>query len=98
MMLIVVIELSKRSNYLINNKQECIKAIDLALSGKWDEAHTIVQEINTDFAQWIHAVLHKIEGDEPNSRYWYNRSGLKAYESYDNSDQELSEIKVSLLA
>ena len=97
-MLIVVIELSKRSNYLINNKQECIKAIDLALSGKWDEAHTIVQEINTDFAQWIHAVLHKIEGDEPNSRYWYNRSGLKAYESYDNSDQELSEIKVSLLA
>ena len=83
---------------MINNKQECTKAIDLALSGKWDEAHTIVQEINTDFAQWIHAVLHKIEGDEANSRYWYNRSGLKAYESYDNSDQELSEIKVSLLA
>ena len=83
---------------MINNKQECTKAIDLALSGKWDEAHTIVQEINTDFAQWIHAVLHKIEGDVHNSRYWYNRSGLKAYESYDNSDQELSEIKVSLLA
>jgi len=46
---------------LINNKQECTKAIDLALSGKWDEAHTIVQEINTDFAQWIHAVLHKMK-------------------------------------
>ncbi len=62
---------------MINNKQECTKAIDLALSGKWDEAHTIVQEINTDFAQWIHAVLHKIEGDVHNSRYWYSRSGLK---------------------
>ena len=96
MMLIVVIELSKRSNYLINNKQECIKAIDLALSGKWDEAHTIVQEINTDFAQWIHAVLHKIEGDESNSRYWYNRSGLRAYESYKNPDQELLVIKEDL--
>ena len=77
---------------------ECSGCGNLALSGKWDEAHSIIQEINTDFAQWIHAVLHKIEGDEANSRYWYNRSGLKAYESYDNSDQELSEIKVSLLA
>ena len=96
MMLIVVIELSKRSNYLINNKQECIKAIDLALSGKWDEAHTIVQEINTDFAMWIHAVLHKIEGDKSNSRYWYNRSGLNTYESYKNSDQELLAIKEDL--
>ena len=83
---------------MIDHKQACIEATDLALSGEWNKAHAIVQEINTDFAQWIHAVLHKIEGDEPNSRYWYNRSGLEAYESYDNSDQELSEIKVSLLA
>ena len=81
---------------MINNNQECIKAIDLALSGKWDEAHTIVQEINTDFAQWIHAVLHKIEGDESNSRYWYNRSGLRTYESYKNPDQELLVIKEDL--
>jgi len=83
---------------LIEFKQECIEAIDLALSGKWDEAHSIVQEINTDFAKWIHAVLHKIERDESNSRYWYKRSGLKEYESYNNSDQELSDIKVVLLA
>ena len=82
---------------MINNKQECIKAIDLALSGKWDEAHTIVQEINTDFAQWIHAVLHKIEGDVHNSRYWYSRSGLKKFEDYIDSDQELSAIKEELI-
>ena len=83
---------------MIDHKQLCIGAVDLALTGDWDNAHSIVQEINTDFAQWIHAVLHKIEGDESNSRYWYNRSGLRTYESYDNSDHELSEIKVSLLA
>ena len=81
---------------MINNKQECIKAINLALSGKWDEAHSIVQEINTDFAQWIHAVLHKIEGDESNSRYWYNRSGLKVYESFNDCDEELLVIKEDL--
>jgi len=81
---------------LIEHKQVCVEAIDLALSGKWDEAHSIVQEINTDFAQWIHAVLHKIEGDESNSRYWYNRSGLKEYESYNDSDEELLVIKEDL--
>ena len=81
---------------MIEHKQVCIEAIDLALSGKWDEAHSIVQEINTDFAQWIHAVLHKIEGDESNSRYWYNRSGLKVYESFNDSDEELLVIKEDL--
>ena len=77
---------------------ECSNAVDLALSGKWDEAHTIVQEINTDFAHWIHAVLHKIEGDIHNSRYWYSRSGLKAYEDYINPTQELLLIKENLSA
>lgn len=81
---------------MIEHKQVCIEAIDLALSGKCDEAHSIVQEINTDFAQWIHAVLHKIEGDESNSRYWYNRSGLKVYESFNDSDEELLVIKEDL--
>ena len=78
-------------------KQECINAVDLALSVKWDVAHLIVQEINTEFAQWIHAVLHKIEGDVHNSRYWYSRSGLKTFEDYIDSDQELSAIKAELI-
>ena len=78
-------------------KQECINAVDLALSGKWNEAHLIVQEINTEFAQWIHAVLHKIEGDVNNSRYWYNRSGLKKFEDYIDPSQELLLIKENLL-
>ena len=78
-------------------KQECISAVDLALSGKWDEAHLIVQEINTEFAQWIHAVLHKIEGDVNNSRYWYNRTGLKKFEDYIDQRQETLVIKENLL-
>lgn len=52
------------------------KAIDLALNGEWDAAHRIVQELDGDnTAAWIHAVLHKIEGDLNNSRYWYRRAG-----------------------
>jgi len=55
---------------------DCLNAIEFALNNKWDAAHKIVQEIRTPNAQWIHAVLHKIEGDESNSRYWYSRSGI----------------------
>lgn len=52
------------------------KAVDLALTGEWHEAHAIVQADEADpVACWIHAVLHKIEGDHGNARYWYRRAG-----------------------
>lgn len=52
------------------------RAIDLAADGQWDAAHRIVQQYEADrTAAWIHAVLHKIEGDLDNSRYWYRRAG-----------------------
>ena len=53
-------------------RPELVRAIDLALAGDWDGAHKIVQEDEEDATScWIHAVLHKIEGDAGNSRYWY---------------------------
>ena len=55
---------------------ELLRAIDLAAAGSWDEAHGIVQRDEADpTAAWIHAVLHKIEGDLGNARYWYRRAG-----------------------
>jgi|TARA_B110000259_G_C13939920_1_gene372350 hypothetical protein len=78
------------------NNQDCLEAIEFALEGKWNSAHEIVQEIKTSNAQWIHAVLHKIEGDESNSRYWYSRCSLESYESYLDSTQELKAIKERL--
>ena len=73
-----------------------MKAIEFVLDGKWDSAHQLVQELNISEAQWIHAVLHKIEGDVNNSRYWYSRCGLEVYESYLDSTQELKAIKKHL--
>ncbi len=56
--------------------EELLKAIDHALNGQWDLAHAIVQAHEVDStAAWIHAVLHKMEGDLANSRYWYQRAG-----------------------
>lgn len=55
---------------------ELVRAIDLALGDRWDEAHAIAQQYESDpTAQWIHAVLHKIEGDLANSRSWYRQAG-----------------------
>ncbi len=57
-------------------KDDLLKAIELALGNQWDAAHRIVQQYDADtIAAWIHAVLHKIEGDLDNSRYWYRRAG-----------------------
>lgn len=44
-------------------------------NGNWDEAHNIVQEIENANGSWMHAYLHRKEGDESNARYWYSRAG-----------------------
>jgi len=55
---------------------DLVRAIDLAIDDKWDEAHEIAQRDESNAtAQWIHAVLHTIEGDLSNSRYWYRQAG-----------------------
>lgn len=66
-------------------------AVNLALNGDWHQAHIIAQESNDPMACWIHAVLHKIEGDESNSRYWYARTDAN-YEDYADASVELRAI------
>jgi hypothetical protein len=73
--------------------KKLVEAIDLALADKWDAAHGIVQQYELDVtAAWIHAVLHKIEGDQDNSRYWYRRAG-KLERLSDEPRAELAEIR-----
>ena len=73
-----------------------IRAVDLALAGKWDEAHALAQSHEGDaFADWLHAVLHKIEGDVENSRYWYRRTS-HAYEEFADPKAELVALRASL--
>ena len=70
-----------------------LQAIDLAVAGQWSAAHEIVQQYETDTtAAWIHAVLHKIEGDANNSRYWYRRADKLEHGS-DEPQAELAQIR-----
>ena len=43
--------------------------------GDWETSHTIAQDIHTKEASWIHAYLHRKEGDLGNASYWYHRAG-----------------------
>ena len=43
--------------------------------GDWQSAHELAQEIETPDGAWVHAYLHRKEGDEFNANYWYRRAG-----------------------
>ncbi len=45
--------------------------------GDWHRAHNIAQDVETADGSWIHAYLHRVEGDESNARYWYSCAGRK---------------------
>ena len=41
----------------------------------WDQAHKLVQHEPTAGAKWVHAYLHRVEGDLGNAGYWYRQAG-----------------------
>mgnify|MGYP003108594616 CR=1 FL=1 len=47
----------------------------LADNGDWSGSHELVQAGNDPAAFWIHANLHREEGDHSNAGYWYRRAG-----------------------
>ena len=74
-----------------------LEAVEKALGGDWQAAHLIVQDHEDDaVAAWIHAVVHRMEGDLGNARYWYRRCGRPFREDVP-TDAELREIRAALL-
>jgi hypothetical protein len=47
--------------------------------GDWDRAHSIAQDIESTDAAWVHAYLHRKEGDTSNAGYWYRRAGRTVF-------------------
>ena len=41
----------------------------------WTRAHTVAQDIDDETGAWVHAYLHRKEGDQGNAAYWYRRAG-----------------------
>jgi hypothetical protein len=64
--------------------------------GDWDRAHTIAQDIDDAAAAWVHAYLHRKEGDPGNAAYWYRHARRPV--ATDSLDAEWSRIVAALLA
>ena len=54
-----------------------LAALWYAGKGDWEQAHNIAQDLPTREGSWVHAYLHRVEGDEWNANYWYNRADRK---------------------
>jgi hypothetical protein len=64
--------------------------------GDWDAAHRVAQDVDDAEGAWVHAYLHRKEGDLGNAGYWYRRAGRSATSG--SLEGEWSDIVTALLA
>ena len=58
------------------DRQSLAVAVALLETGDWQAAHAIVQEDEASaLACWAHGIVHLMEGDTANARYWYKKAG-----------------------
>lgn len=57
-----------------------LKALWWAARDDWSKAHEIAQTEDDAAGAWVHAYLHRVEGDTGNAAYWYRRAGRPAAE------------------
>jgi hypothetical protein len=74
---------------------EALQALWHERRGDWDRAHQIAQEIGGPDGAWVHAYLHRREGDESNAAYWYRHAGKPLTRG--NLDEEWRAIVEALL-
>ena len=63
--------------------------------GRWTAAHAIAQDIDDQMGSWIHAYLHRKEGNLGNAGYWYRRAVKPV--AHDTLDDEWTRIVSALL-
>lgn len=66
---------SMSGNEPAENISVYLKALWYDAKGDWDKAHKLIQDVEDKNASWIHAYLHRKEGDISNADYWYRRAG-----------------------
>lgn len=54
---------------------QALSALWHEAKGDWDEAHRLAQAGDDAEGAWVHAYLHRVEGDLGNAGYWYRRTG-----------------------
>jgi hypothetical protein len=72
-----------------------LEALWWAKKGDWHRAHVLVQDDPGREAAWVHAHLHRVEGDLGNAGYWYGKAGRAA--ASDSLEAEWEAIAAALL-
>lgn len=72
-----------------------LRALWLDAKGDWNGAHKCVDQLSDADSMWVHAFLHRKEGDLSNAGYWYRRAGREAHKGA--LDEEWREIAAALL-
>lgn len=75
-----------------------LKSLWYDAKGDWNTAHELVDGKNDTNAKWVHAYLHRKEGDDWNAGYWYRQAGKPFPEiSLEEEYQELVTVISSML-
>jgi hypothetical protein len=78
------------------NLSLALRALWLEAKGDWDGAHEVAQADEGGAGDWVHAYLHRKEGDASNAAYWYKQARKPVYRG--SSEEEWGEIATALLA
>jgi hypothetical protein len=71
------------------------RALDFLAAGEWQRAHEIVQEDKSELAAWLHGIVHTLEGDLDNARYWYRRTP-REFPGPDAVQREIAAARLAL--
>ena len=79
------------------SRQESLtRALDFLAAGAWQQAHEIVQDENSALAAWLHGIVHILQGDLDNARYWYRRT-TREFPGPDAVQREIVAARLALV-
>ena len=64
-------------------KSPLASAVRHLQQGQWQQAHEIAQDDESQLGCWAHGIVHMLEGDTSNARYWYGRARRQFPEKFD---------------
>ena len=77
------------------DKKPLLEALSHLRKRDWEAAHAIVQDSEAPLASWAHGIVHLIEGDESNARYWYT-AAKRAFPGLNAIDAEIEALQAAL--
>ncbi|HSB61931.1 MAG TPA: hypothetical protein VLI67_09435 [Vicinamibacteria bacterium] len=71
------------------------RALEHLAAGDWSAAHALVQPQKSPLAAWLHGIVHTLEGDLDNARYWYGQAG-RAFPGPEAVGSEIAAARTAL--